>query len=76
MVNKKDEAKFEDNLGELELIVKKLENGDVALEDAISEFQRGMQLSEKLKKTLTDAEKTLVTVVGENGEEKVMKEGE
>ena len=34
----KKEAKFEENLAELETIVKKLESGDVALEDAISAF--------------------------------------
>ena len=50
----KKEAKFEENLAELETIVKKLESGDVALEDAISEFQKGMLLSEKLKTTFDD----------------------
>lgn len=67
---KKEEAKFEDNLQALEEIVQKLENGDVALEDAITEFQKGMQLSEKLKATLEEAEKVLVKTVGKNGQEK------
>ncbi|HAP14944.1 MAG TPA: exodeoxyribonuclease VII small subunit [Lactococcus sp.] len=65
----KKEAKFEENLVELETIVKKLESGDVALEDAISEFQKGMLLSEKLKATLNEAEKTLVKIVGKDGSE-------
>lgn len=65
----KKEAKFEENLAELETIVKKLERGDVALEDAISEFQKGMLLSEKLKTTLNEAEKTLVKIVGKDGSE-------
>ena len=39
------EKKFEENLADLEVIVQKLENGDVPLEEAISEFQKGMQLS-------------------------------
>lgn len=65
----KKEAKFEENLAELETIVKKLESGDVALEDAISEFQKGMLLSEKLKITLNEAEKTLVKIVGKDGSE-------
>ena len=34
------EKKFEENLADLEAIVQKLESGDVALEEAISEFQR------------------------------------
>ena len=60
MSNKKT---FEENLQELEAIVTKLETGDVALEDAIAEFQKGMALSKDLQKTLEDAEKTLVKVM-------------
>ncbi|MCL2681627.1 MAG: exodeoxyribonuclease VII small subunit [Streptococcaceae bacterium] len=63
------EKKFEDNLTELESIVKKLENGDVALEEAISEFQKGMKLSDKLKETLNQAEETLVKIVGKDGKD-------
>ena len=39
---------FEENLQELEAIVTKLENGDVALEDAIEAFQQGLSKSCKL----------------------------
>ncbi|MGT2934294.1 exodeoxyribonuclease VII small subunit [Streptococcus castoreus] len=54
---------FEENLQDLEAIVTKLENGDVPLEEAISEFQKGMLLSKDLQKTLQTAEKTLVKVM-------------
>lgn len=60
---------FEENLQDLESIVTKLENGDVALEDAISEFQKGMVLSKELQKTLDQAEKTLVKVMQDDGVE-------
>lgn len=66
---KKTEVTFEENLAELESIVKKLETGDVALEDAIAEFQKGMKLSDSLKKTLDEAEKTLVKIVGKDDAE-------
>ena len=66
------EKKFEENLAELEVIVQKLENGDVALEEAISEFQKGMQLSKELQKTLDQAEKTLVKVMQADGTETEM----
>ncbi|EFW89730.1 MULTISPECIES: exodeoxyribonuclease VII small subunit [Streptococcus] len=66
MPNKKT---FEENLQDLEAIVTKLENGDVALEDAISEFQKGMVLSKELQKTLDQAEKTLVKVMQDDGVE-------
>ncbi|RCW17414.1 exodeoxyribonuclease VII small subunit [Streptococcus gallolyticus] len=69
MPNKKT---FEENLQDLEAIVTKLENGDVALEDAIAEFQKGMVLSKELQKTLEAAEKTLVKVMQADGTETEM----
>ena len=63
---------FEENLQDLEAIVRKLETGDVALEDAIAEFQKGMVLSKDLQKTLEDAEKTLVKVMQADGTEMEM----
>ena len=63
---------FEENLQDLEAIVTKLETGDVALEDAIDEFQKGMALSKNLQKTLEDAEKTLVKVMQADGTETEM----
>lgn len=63
---------FEENLQDLEAIVTKLETGDVALEDAIAEFQIGMALSKDLQKTLEDAEKTLVKVMQADGTETEM----
>ena len=63
------EHTFEENLQALEAIVTKLETGDVALEDAISKFQKGMALSKELQQTLKEAEKTLVTVMQDDGTE-------
>lgn len=63
---------FEENLQDLEAIVTKLETGDVALEDAIAEFQKGMALSKNLQKTLEDTEKTLVKVMQADGTETEM----
>ena len=63
------EKKFEENLAELEAIVQKLESGQVPLEEAISEFQKGMKLSKDLQETLDQAEKTLVKVMQADGSE-------
>lgn len=63
------EKKFEENLADLEVIVQKLESGDVALEEAITEFQKGMKLSKELQDTLDKAEKTLVKVMQADGTE-------
>lgn len=67
------EKKFEENLADLEVIVQKLENGDVALEEAIAEFQKGMKLSKELQASLDKAEKTLVKVMQADGTETEMK---
>ena len=66
------EKKFEENLADLEVIVQKLENGDVALEEAIAEFQKGMKLSKELQASLDKAEKTLVKVMQADGSEAEM----
>lgn len=63
------QKKFEENLANLEQIVQRLESGDVALEDAIAEFQKGMKLSKELQDTLNQAEKTLVKVMQTDGTE-------
>ncbi|HGC8934544.1 TPA: exodeoxyribonuclease VII small subunit [Streptococcus agalactiae] len=64
-----DKKIFEENLQELETIVSRLETGDVALEDAIAEFQKGMLISKELQKTLKEAEETLVKVMQADGTE-------
>ena len=66
------EKKFEENLADLEVIVQKLENGDVALEEAIAEFQKGMKLSKELQASLDKAEKSLVKVMQADGTETEM----
>ncbi|HFU6651803.1 TPA: exodeoxyribonuclease VII small subunit [Streptococcus agalactiae] len=64
-----DKKTFEENLQELETIVSRLETGDVALEDAIAEFQKGMLISKELQRTLKEAEETLVKVIQADGTE-------
>ncbi|HGD4214555.1 TPA: exodeoxyribonuclease VII small subunit [Streptococcus agalactiae] len=64
-----DKKTFEENLQELEAIVSRLETGDVALEDAIAEFQKGMLISKELQRTLKEAEETLVKVMQADGTE-------
>lgn len=43
---------FEESLQELEEIVQRLERGEVALEEALAIFQRGMELSKQCENTL------------------------
>ncbi|MGD9810496.1 MAG: exodeoxyribonuclease VII small subunit, partial [Sphingobium sp.] len=47
---------FEDALRELEMIVQRLERGDVPLDDSIALYARGEALRAQCQKRLTDAE--------------------
>ncbi|MDX7987924.1 exodeoxyribonuclease VII small subunit [Xenorhabdus sp. 12] len=47
---------FETSLKELEEIVIRLESGELPLEDALNEFERGIQLAKQGQKTLQQAE--------------------
>lgn len=60
---------FEQELQMLEAIVGKLEQGDVPLEEALAQFQKGVALSKKLQETLQNAEDTLTKIINEEGQE-------
>jgi exodeoxyribonuclease VII small subunit len=49
-------ASFEEQLTELEKVVDQLERGDLSLDENVSLFERGMQLSNACKSQLTSAE--------------------
>lgn len=66
---------FEDKLNELEEIVKKLENGDIPLDDAINNFYKAMELAKDCNKTLETATKTINKVLN-NDEIKDFEVGE
>jgi len=61
------EKSFEENLAELEQIVTQLEKGDVPLEEALKQFETGVQLSQSLQKTLETAEKSLAKIIENDG---------
>lgn len=63
----KKEKTFEENIEELEEIVKKLENGDIPLDDAIKEFNEAMKLAKICDEKLKNAEKSLTKIVKEDG---------
>ena len=55
--------KFEEALSELESVVEKLENGELPLEEAIEEFQRGTELSKICLEKLNMAKATVQKLV-------------
>ena len=53
------EKTFEEDLKELESIANNLENGELNLDEAIKEFEKGMKLSKECTKKLDLAEKKI-----------------
>ena len=51
------EQKFEDAFRKLESIVKKLEDGNLSLEESLKAFEEGVRLSRFCSKKLDEAEK-------------------
>lgn len=66
---KNDEKKsFEEKLETLEDIVKKLENGDILLDDAINKFNEGMKIANECNKMLEEANEIITKAMNKNGE--------
>ncbi|MEP7074504.1 MAG: exodeoxyribonuclease VII small subunit [Acidobacteriota bacterium] len=53
------EKSFESSLGELETIVRKLEGGDLDLEESLKLFEKGVKLSRECRERLTRAERRI-----------------
>lgn len=63
-----DGVTFEQAIAELEEIVKKLEKGELTLDESIGFFQRGVELTKYCNKKLDEAERSITILVeGENG---------
>jgi exodeoxyribonuclease VII small subunit len=67
MAAKKEELTFEEALVKLESIVKELETGSVALDDAINKFTEAMSLSKECNNKLKNAEDNINKILKENG---------
>ncbi|MBR3210586.1 MAG: exodeoxyribonuclease VII small subunit [Bacilli bacterium] len=69
MAEKKEkELSFEESLASLEEIVKKLETGEVPLDDAIEEFNKAMKLAKACDEKLKKAEESITKLVKDNGD--------
>ena len=61
------EKKFEDMLGELETLVKKLESGDTDLDTSIETYQKAMNLAKECGDILNSAEEAVNIILSEDG---------
>ncbi|MCM3586386.1 exodeoxyribonuclease VII small subunit [Mesobacillus maritimus] len=62
------ELTFEEAMEKLEVIVEKLEEGDVPLEEAISFYKEGMELSKLCHNKLKHVEGQLTKILTDDGQ--------
>ena len=67
MAKEEKELTFEESLEKLEDIVKKLESGEVPLDDAIKEFNTAMTLAKQCDEKLKLAEEAITKIVNPDG---------
>ena len=60
------EQKFEDAFQKLESIVKRLEDGNLSLEESLKAFEEGVRLSRFCSKKLDEAEKKVEILLKES----------
>ncbi|MBO8168206.1 MAG: exodeoxyribonuclease VII small subunit [Thermoanaerobacteraceae bacterium] len=66
------ELSFEAAVEKLEAIVKKLEEGDVTLEEALESFQEGVAMLQHCNKRLAEVEAKMNVLLDESGELKLV----
>lgn len=57
---------FEQSFAELENIVSQLEKGELSLEEAMKQFEKGIQLAQKCQKVLNEAEQKIEMLTGQH----------
>ena len=69
MVKKKQKTPdFETALEELEALVERMEGGDSSLEDSLTDFERGIELTRSCQAALTEAEQKVEILLKKDGE--------
>ena len=62
---------FETSLKELEALVEKMEQGDLSLEESLSHFERGVQLSRVCQQALKSAEQKVEILMKKSSQEEI-----
>ena len=71
-MNKEKDNNFESNLKKLEIIVDKLESGDIGLEESVKLYEEGMKIKKICDKKLKDIEMQIKKIKIEDS--KIVKE--
>ncbi len=67
MEKKKDKVNFEENISKLETIVRELESGNVALDDALEKFNEAFKISKECDEKLKEVSESLNKVLNKDG---------
>jgi exodeoxyribonuclease VII small subunit len=67
MAKRERTPRFEESLNELEGLVRRLEEGDLPLEDSLEAFERGMKIVHTLGERLVDIEKRVDVLLEKSG---------
>ena len=62
-------ATLDENLAELEALVETMESGELSLDDAMKQFERGIELTRRCQQALAEAEQKVDVLMKKSGEE-------
>ncbi|MCP4432769.1 MAG: exodeoxyribonuclease VII small subunit [Gammaproteobacteria bacterium] len=63
---------FEKSLSQLEKIVKRMEAGELGLEESLDQFEKGIELAKSCQDTLSNAELRVEQLIEKNGLQKTI----
>lgn len=72
MTRKTSLKNFETKLSELEQLVENLESGELDLEDALTQFEKGIKMTRECQTALASAEQRVKVLVEKNGESQLI----
>jgi exodeoxyribonuclease VII small subunit len=67
MARQKKALGFEQSLNDLQVLVERLESGDLSLEESLATFEQGIGLTRECQSALQDAEQRVQTLLEQNG---------
>ena len=71
MAKKPSEPSLESSLAEINMVIEKMEQGDLSLEQSLNQFERGVKLIKHAQKILQEAEQKVQILMKNNGDEKL-----
>ena len=67
MARQKKSPAFEQSLNDLQVLVERLESGDLSLEESLTTFEQGSALTRECQSALQNAEQRIQVLLEQNG---------